>query len=244
MSKGTSCGNGATRVSASPPSRASSAAADVATRRPSRQPRCWSSRRWGTADLTDVVEHDEGGRSRRDTPAPGLHGTLCPPTTVSSPSPEVSPETPTVPSRVPAGSWTSTPPGTGRARDSGPGASAPWAPPDAITDLSVEPVLRSGCHPVPTGVGGDDAHRRGASPRAPRRCWAHGGPGGLRVDVGGGLLVVRGVVWDRLSEPVSVPRRRGRPPGPACRLRRPGPWPAAASASVPARCSRSVPAVR
>ncbi len=167
MSKGTSCGNGATRVSASPPSRASSAAADVATRRPSRQPRCWSSRRWGTADLTDVVEHDEGGRSRRDTPAPGLHGTLCPPTTVSSPSPEVSPETPTVPSRVPAGSWTSTPPGTGRARDSGPGASAPWAPPDAITDLSVEPVLRSGCHPVPTGVGGDDAHRRGASPRAP-----------------------------------------------------------------------------
>jgi hypothetical protein len=87
MSKGTSCGNGATRVSASPPSRASSAAADVATRRLSRQPRCRSSRRWGTADLTDVAEHDEGGRSRRDTPAPGLHGTPWPPATVSSPSP-------------------------------------------------------------------------------------------------------------------------------------------------------------
>ncbi len=66
--------------------------------------------------------------------------------------------------QVPAGSWTSTPPGTGGARGSGPGASAPWAPPDAITDLSVEPVLPSGCHPVPTGVGDHDAHRRGALP--------------------------------------------------------------------------------
>ena len=244
MSKGTSCGNGATKVSASPPSRASSAAGDVATRRLSRQPRCWSSRRWGTADLTDVVEHDEGGRSRRDTPAPGLHGTLCPATTVSSPSPEVSPETPTVPSRFR--------PGPGRARRQGPGAlgapgreRAPRGPrPTRSRTSRSSPSSRPGATPCPPASGTTTLIGGAPSPRVPRRCWAHGGPRGLRVDVGGGLLVVRGVVWDRLSEPVSVPRRRGRPPGPACRLRRPGPSPAAASASVPARCSRSVPAVR
>jgi hypothetical protein len=153
MSKGTSCGNGATKVSASPPSRASSAAGDVATRRLSRQPRCWSSRRWGTADLTDVVEHDEGGRSRRDTPAPGLHGTLCPATTVSSPSPEVSPETPTVPSRFR--------PGPGRARRQGPGAlgapgreRAPRGPrPTRSRTSRSSPSSRPGATPCPPASG-------------------------------------------------------------------------------------------